>query len=130
MVADNRYAALGLMLMGVLARFKSVLSVLGEEVGVPVEDPSLVDEEEVSVLKEGGDDFGEVVSRDVLVDVGEDEDQVRRTALRTPEKGNKKRGEDEEKRETDVVESTPSKRPKKKRKKGGDALDDLFSGLL
>ncbi|TVY28625.1 Ribonuclease MRP protein subunit rmp1 [Lachnellula hyalina] len=142
LVADNQYAALGLLLVGVLARLRTVVKMLGKELGVEIEMGEIeksVSEgiEEVLEMKEGGDDFGEVISRGAIeVGVGGnvvealDEDQVEEPALRMSKKEKKRRKQVEEvKVGNEVVDSTSSKRPKKKRKKG-DAFDDLFSSLV
>ena len=115
---------------------------LGKELGVEIEMGEIeksVSEgiEEVLEMKEGGDDFGEVISRGAIeVGVGGnvvealDEDQVEEPALRMSKKEKKRRKQVEEvKVGNEVVDSTSSKRPKKKRKKG-DAFDDLFSSLV
>lgn len=69
MVADNQYAPLGLLLIGILARLRSVLKFLGKELGIEIE----MEEIEKPVLAERGEgkapenevgnDFGEVVAR-------------------------------------------------------------------
>ena len=130
-VADNQYATLGLMLMGTLARVQSVIRPLGKE----VEEIGEVDEE-IEILEEKGDaddgaDLGEVITREEVElvakvekdkDVGEDE-----IKLKTTKKKRKIGVVDSSAKKT--IEATPSKRPKKKRKKG-DAFDDLFDTLL
>jgi ribonuclease MRP protein subunit RMP1 len=139
LVADNQYAALGLLLIGILARLRSVLKVLGKELGIEIEmeeieSPALVEEKEVKAPQNDvGDDFGEVVSRTAATVeednvLGEDDQEI--PVVRKKKEGKKKRKEVEEAQKgKEVMDSTPSKRPKKKRKKG-DAFDDLFSGLV
>jgi ribonuclease MRP protein subunit RMP1 len=160
LVADNQYSALGLVLLGSLARVKSILGQLVEE-----EDD--LAEVEVKVGKEGltdfegaegpGDDFGEVVKREGILAGLEVND--------AGEEGEDNRAEPKEariKEKRPAAEETPqltmanlsqleleqpgkpgidkkpgqdmvvhAQRPRKKRKKGkGDAFDDLFSSLI
>ncbi|PVH85421.1 hypothetical protein DL98DRAFT_568206 [Cadophora sp. DSE1049] len=136
-VADNQYAALGLMLMGTLARVQTALKELGRE-REDGDGEGAVDEKEISREEKEGDareteaDLGVVVSREaVLRTEGDDDDEVQ---LKKSKK--LKRRERAEKEEEGAAgaeaggDAPPAKRPKKKRKKGGDALDDLFAGLI
>ena len=153
LVADNQYSALGLMLLGTLARVKSILGRLVEDKGMNGGSVESVDPTEVTgeSVQEGadagvepGDDFGEVVKREEIL--GDAEDGLRKL---------EKKGEFEEAKEevsqavkekrvrmkkrmgpwidrderVEKEESTPSKPSKKKRKKG-DAFDDLFDSLI
>jgi ribonuclease MRP protein subunit RMP1 len=154
LVPDNQYSALGLVLLGCLAQVKSVIGQLVEDEGLDggiVE--AEVDEGESMVREvEVADDFGEVVSREEVLGNGkESRDEV-------DEEGKDEQGQlgeqvqeetGEEAQEMTMARSgkkkrtgpriddtrlaeeilTPSKPPKKKRKKG-DAFDDLFSGLI
>jgi ribonuclease MRP protein subunit RMP1 len=157
LVADNQYSALGLVLVGCLARVKSAIRQLVEDEKVEGVDLEAEVERDVVMELETGenerqDDLGEVVDRreifadlEGLLDVDElagDElemleeqiapeatEETQRVAI--SKQGKKKRtgplmDRDESlRRET----ATPSKPPKKKRKKG-DAFDDLFSSLI
>lgn len=148
-VGDGRFAGLGLGLVGCLARFRTVLEGLGEEFGVSVEigeewreerglgglSEGLVPERQRVPEGEKDDDFGEVVERRVVGEVGDAavgfEEESEGVEPRKKEEGMGKRKDvEEDLRPSEVVDSTPSKRPKKKRKKGGDAFDDLFSSLV
>ncbi|TVY20154.1 Ribonuclease MRP protein subunit rmp1 [Lachnellula arida] len=144
LVADNQYAALGLLLLGVLARLRTVLEMLGEELGIElevdgIEEPGLGGRVEEVVLKEPEADFGEAVSRSAVEEgVGGnfsvqdlDGDQVAETTLRITkeEKKRRKRHVEEVQSGNEVVDSTSSKRRKKMRKRG-DAFDDIFSSLV
>lgn len=136
-VADNQYAALGLMLMGTLARVQSVLKELGRE-REDGNDEGVGEEKEVSrEVKEGGDareteiDVGEVVSRKAFLGTEADDDGIKSQKS----KKSKKRREGLEWEESTAGaepggDASSAKRPKKKRKKGGDAFDDLFAGLI
>jgi len=139
LIADNQYAALGLLLIGILARLRSVLKFLGKELGIEIEmeeieSPVLVEGKQANAPEnEAGDDFGEVVAR-TTVEVAEEnllgEEDQESPVLSKKKEGKKKRKEVEATQKAkEVMDSTPSKRPKKKRKKG-DAFDDLFSGLV
>ena len=160
LVADNQYSVLGLMLLGTLARVKSILGrLMGDEDHEVTVDVKATEEKASEALQQqddpSDDDFGEVVRReDILADVegsrddlheeGEDEvdedgrpgeqgeeettEEIEKSTVARPWK--KKRigpwiGRDEGLAE----ESTPSKPPKKKRKKG-DAFDALFDSLI
>ena len=128
LVADNQYAALGLMLVGCLARVGRVVGGLRGEVKVSerVEGGSLEGE--------GKDqDLGEVVSREEAAseeatkvqntEEGEDNVALKRS------KPEKRSVMADETKNSAGEDSTATKCPKKKRKKG-DAFDDLFSGLI
>ena len=138
LVADNQYAALGLVLIGALASVKRVIRPLGKE-RVDLEDSSNgLNEQKTLEDIEVVADFGEVVKREeieMLVETrfegqrNEEEDDERLKI----KKGKKKRkvggGKDDKISEEVSKEANSTKRPKKKRKKG-DAFDDLFSSLI
>jgi len=153
LVADNQYGTLGLVLLGMLARVRSVIGGLLEEDGGN-EEVVVREENEMEALhKHGnagvgeGDDFGEVVSREEVQGHDEDEEEgmdlseeaqpaqdVGSEGVKEKTKWRKRKslGEDpwkeREEREA-LAESAPSRPPKKKRKKG-DAFDDLFDRLI
>lgn len=133
LVADNQYSVLGLMLLGTLARVKSVLGRLVEdedenEVEMRGDDVA-VEAAEVVVEQDEkqSHDFGEVVRREeILAAVKEEVGAVTEKKSRP-----KKRLAIDKDEMSSKAGSTPSKAPKKKRKKGkGDAFDDLFASLL
>ncbi|KAK0100979.1 hypothetical protein ONS95_013032 [Cadophora gregata] len=134
-VADNQYAALGLMLMGTLARLQTVMKDLGRERengGGDVEEDCEGDEKEIAPLEKDDDarkaDLGEVVSREGVLGIeGHVDDEMQ---LKVSKK--LKRRDKAERGEESAIggEAPPAKRPKKKRKKGGDAFDELFAGLI
>ncbi|KAF4634613.1 hypothetical protein G7Y89_g3506 [Cudoniella acicularis] len=141
-VADNQYAALGLMLVGSLARFRSVLNIIGRE--VDIEEDDLEEELDEPALQpeelEAKVDVGEVIERTAFEDLhfggkvrgkeedGNVEDDKEVTPRKSLQKEKKKRKQVIEAKEA-KAEPTPTKRPKKKRKKG-DAFDDLFDSLM
>lgn len=156
-MADNQYSALGLVLLACLARVKSVIRQLVEDEKVEGADSEAEVQGDVvmeleTVENERRDDLGEVVDRreilgnlegplndnevsgdeqEMLEDQIAPEDTEEAQRVTISKQGKKKRtrplvDRDESlRRET----ATPSKPPKKKRKKG-DAFDDLFSGLI
>jgi ribonuclease MRP protein subunit RMP1 len=155
LVADNQYSALGLMLLGTLARVKSILGRLVEDKGMNGGSVESVDPTEVTgeSVQEGadagagvepGDDFGEVVKREeILGDAegglgklekkGEFEESKEEVSQAVKEKKvrlKKRMGPwiDRDER-VEKEESIPSKPSKKKRKKG-DAFDNLFDSLI
>lgn len=130
LTADNQYAALGLMLMGTLARMQRVIGSLrkkeepGEDLIGEGGGESLVGNNEL--------DLGEVVKRvdtegeiagepSAPEEQGVDGSRVKKAKKR----GGMVKDTHQEDKETS---STPSKRPKKKRKKR-DAFDELFDRL-
>ncbi|RDL35037.1 uncharacterized protein BP5553_06968 [Venustampulla echinocandica] len=151
LVADNQYSTLGLMLLGSLARFQSLLVDAGSEVGIEVDlvVGSQVESEGVKelLLVEGeqrgyGDDLGEVVERAVLKDlVGVEKEDDMEDKIKDEDvddgvvdsKKRKKRKQDFVGSKTErLAKSTPTQPLKKKKKKRekGDAFDDLFGGLI
>jgi ribonuclease MRP protein subunit RMP1 len=158
LVADNQYSALGLVLLGCLARVKSVIRQFVEDEKIEGTDSEAeVEGDVVMELKnsenERQDDLGEVVDRreilghlegpldddDEVSGDGQEEleeqiapettEEAQRVTISKP--GKKKRmGPLVDRDEVLTRETaTPSKPPKKKRKKG-DAFDDLFSSLI
>jgi ribonuclease MRP protein subunit RMP1 len=140
LIADNQYAALGLVLMGVLARVKRVIRPLGPARIVQDENENKLSTSGAAnsaVILDLGEavargELGEVVTKDSDLDEhGEDEDhevEVRKVKKKRKEpKEAKFKAQMQAQR---VVEAIPTQRPKKKRKKGGDAFDDLFAGLI
>jgi ribonuclease MRP protein subunit RMP1 len=155
LVADNQYAALGLFLIGTLARVRSVIRSLGKE---RVEDEEVEEEEVVkTVLEEnelrGGKeeryDFGEVVRREDLVNLNENtyldgrgDSEVkltkkRKSLLQREEgvelqipakrvKAEKRTGSERLKREDDGESGVDLKRSKKA--KGEDLVEDQEDG--
>ena len=154
LVADNQYSALGLVLLGCLARVKSLIRqfVEDEKVEGANSEAEVVVMEFVTVENERQDDLGEVVDRREILgnlegpldadEVSGDEQDILEEQI-APEaaeeiqrvtiskQGKKKRmGPLVDRDESLTTETeTPSKPPKKKRKKG-DAFDDLFSSLI
>jgi ribonuclease MRP protein subunit RMP1 len=138
LVADNQYAALGLVLMGALASVKRAIRPLGrEKVNIegssdgPNEQKILQDSEVVT-------DLGEVVKREEIEKFVETSSGARRDEeggegrleVKKAKKKRKIEGRKEQKiSEEASKEVNTAKRPKKKRKKG-DAFDDLFSSLV
>lgn len=111
-VADNQYAPLGLMLLGTLARLNKIIMPLQRkpEVLVPV-----VAQKKVSMIE----DIGEPVMRETQLDLENKEEP----------KAEHEKLDTKSKKVARPTDNTTSKPPKKKRKKG-NAIDDLFSGLV
>jgi ribonuclease MRP protein subunit RMP1 len=126
LTADNQFAPLGLMLLGCLARARMVVGGLKGEDVEKAEDGG--GNEQDVLAEERQDDVGEVVKRDEVVEQtyeGEQEDGIK---VRNSKKQKRKK-DAPDKAQKEVGDSTPLKRLKKKRKKG-DAFDDLFSSLI
>ena len=124
-MADNQYAALGLMLLATLARVRRLILPLRGE--VVEEHDTEAYEGAMEGLEQSGMDLGEVVRRDEM-QAEEDGDDVGSEVKNPRGKKKESRGE-EEPRSKAPVDATPTKRPKKKRKKG-DAFDDIFNSLI
>lgn len=157
LVADNQYSALGLVLLGCLARVKSAIRQFVDDEKIEGVDPEPEVEGDVVMELETGenerqDDLGEVVDRREILGNLEgplDDDEVsgdepeKLEKLADPEatkeiqrvtvskQGKKKPTGPLMDRDESLTRetATPSKPPKKKRKKG-DAFDDLFSSLI
>lgn len=125
--------------MGTLARVKRVIRPLGRPRNEIVRDDEDGAGEEAAKDFVGMDavaDLGEVVKRDELgsvvkrevVEARNEEDGEGSAVIK---KAVKKRKADEINIKEAAPEQTPPvQKPKKKRKKGGDAFDDLFSSLI
>lgn len=123
LVADNQYAALGLMLLATLARVrKLVLPLMGSK----AEDV----EGAMDIQEHGGLDLGEVIQRNEIVggSAKEDEEDVQ-AGFEVKKPKEKRESREQEPHLNRPIDSTPTKRPKKKRKKG-DAFDDIFDSLI
>jgi ribonuclease MRP protein subunit RMP1 len=157
LVADNQYSALGLVLVGCLAKVKSVIRQFVEDEKIEGSDLEAEVEEDVVTKLETGEnerqeDLGEVLDRrdilghlerpldddEVSGDEQEDlEEQIAPEVIEEAQRvtsskpGKKKRTGPLVARDESLTRETapPSKPPKKKRKKG-DAFDDLFSSLI
>jgi ribonuclease MRP protein subunit RMP1 len=125
LVGDNQYAALGLMLLGALARLGRVLGLdlkAEEAAGEPNVGHEASREENMAVLGHEGvrvdEDLGVPLAREEIVETAE---------------AQKKQNEKENARsqgEAAVVETEKLPPRKKRKKKHRDAIDELFSGLV
>ena len=131
LVADNQYSALGLVLLGCLARVKSALAMLVEEAEIAV---SIVGEEpSVEIERADGpsDDFGEVerTEGETKLPAVEETPQLTMSTLAQLESEQPGSPRIDKRPGQDMVVHAP--KPRKKRKEGkGDAFDDLFSSLI
>jgi len=122
-VADNQYAALGLMLLGCLARLKRVVKALGRR----EKEDERSNEADDNVMGQDGLDLGEVVRREGIEGIGVGAQE----GLQMDEEdsaGLKKAGKKKRTLATTETKKSTSKPAKKKRKKR-DAFDDLFDRL-
>lgn len=133
-VADNQYANLGLMLTGTLARIQKILKMLVKENenGIDIEESHLVGD---SIGNESLD-FGVVLSREEAEKIAAglnakvDEAPDDQESVQSKNLKKRKSGIAEGMSRHKGSESTLLKPTKKKRKKkGGDEFDDLFSSL-
>ncbi|KAH8821500.1 hypothetical protein F5884DRAFT_850727 [Xylogone sp. PMI_703] len=142
-VADNQYSALGLLLLGCLARVQKAIKPLRKSVEV---ETGLAVANDIPVPSKAGEiDLGEKISRDdveglrvetadvdVNVDVSrvdkEEEDEELTMKIKKKVKKVKHKSNNDEDRKDDADLNLPA-RPKKKRKKG-DAFDSLFASLI
>ncbi|KAF8859625.1 hypothetical protein BDZ45DRAFT_673166 [Acephala macrosclerotiorum] len=140
-VKNLQYAHLGVMLLGMLARIRSVIRPLGKE--KPEEDEE-EDEEEVFLKRseqvmelaredEDMQDLGEVVRREELAQDEEQDEEEETQAVPKTLKGKRAKAKAMSLLDSDS-ESRPRKsskeEKKKKKRKRGDAFDDLFDGLI
>ncbi|KAG8630632.1 hypothetical protein KVT40_002251 [Elsinoe batatas] len=155
LVADGRFAVLGTVLLAVLGEVGRVTGVTRgveeeaqrevervlERFGVEWEDigGELGGEEDLGLVvrREGGGDVGEVVEREQ----GEVEGDAEGFAKDVEERTEEKQAEELKPLPKPVIEQKPKKRKmddaikvkdkvkKRKKKEGGDAIDDLFAGL-
>jgi ribonuclease MRP protein subunit RMP1 len=125
LVADNQYAAMGLFLLGTLARVRTLIGGLGRE---RVGDEEVVEEAVGMEIEKGGlgiereetYDFGEVVRREDLFEPSEDkeEDEQRDPGVKSTKKRKSiLHGEE------DVELQTPTKRVKKGKLAGFEKLN-------
>jgi ribonuclease MRP protein subunit RMP1 len=135
LVADNQYAVLGLMLLGSLARIQKIVEPYRKEKDDKGEDQGVISDE---LLGNVDLDLGEVIERVEDMDPTEQRDEATHdedgVEIKKSEKTKRKKrtaalASKKEPLNRAVVESTPSKQPKKKRKKG-DFIDDLFDSIV
>jgi len=133
-VADNQYAVLGLVLVAVLARVRSVLRPFGkatrnsdaEEI---INETVAERSEEGFGMKQPRTDFGEVVKRDEIGKSIKANEMDEREDTSIKKSTTKRNSGLSSISDVAVVEITPAKRPKKKRKKG-DAFDEIFDTII
>lgn len=124
LAADNQFAPLGLLLLGVLADVHVVVRLLlGEEDGAAASPalriPEVADKgQEAAAGMAAAEDLGVAVSRESIGLAGHVEGVDSET-----------RGSSNQARDTAPVLRSREK-AKKKRKKQGDEFDDLFSSLI
>ncbi|KAG0648282.1 RNA-processing rmp1 [Hyphodiscus hymeniophilus] len=132
LVADNQYAALGLMLIGTLARARKIIGPLRGQVMAGEREGEKIGDRIVEVERQH-QDLGEVIRReDVVSDERPDIlDQHGPDGAAGPKRleSRKRSVAAAETKSTAAAESISMKGPKRKRKKG-DAFDDLFAGLV
>lgn len=145
LTADGQYASVGLTLLACLAKAKSVVRPFSNvQEG---EQKDVVAEVRVEAVPSGGeDDLGEIIKRETLVEAAEvkkpkkpimieneiDIDEEDITSRSQQDRKNKKRKNpvEESTHSISTPDSTAIKKAKKKKRKQGDAFDDLFSSLL
>lgn len=120
LIADQRFSALGLFLMGTLAEVCGIVGILkeleekgDEEVRMAIEafgeeEMGVAITREEEVRNSGGEDQGEVVFRTEI------------------EVENQPLGDAERQSEKQVARSEKPKRKKKRKREGGDVMDDIF----
>ena len=141
LVADARFAVMGLVLLAVLAQVCRVLGITAEiEENIGPEESERIlrnyRQDEYDVLSDGfvatnethgfGEDFGEIVPRAPLP-----EDHLPGDASKTEERtiNNKPYVPAVEEEKSRQSTATMTKKNTKKRKKSGNVIDDMFSGL-
>ena len=137
LVADSQYAVLGLMLMGMLARVKTVIRPLRGE--IEADDGSFPGRSLDAPEGKEVHDFGEAIRREEFHDMeakdSENKDErdgdndLRVAMTSTKSKKEKQSTALKAGKESLVEDSIIWKQPKKKRE-NGDAFDDLFAGLI
>lgn len=132
LVADNQYAALGLMLIATLARVRRLVLPLKKEV---VEEKGDAESILGGLVGQSELDLGEVIRRVDIegksgkdTSMGEVGEEGEGAEVKKP-KNKKRRDTGEASEVKSPADSMPAKRPKKKRKKG-DAFDDIFDSLI
>ncbi|PQE08933.1 Ribonuclease MRP subunit rmp1 protein [Rutstroemia sp. NJR-2017a WRK4] len=130
LVADNQYATLGLMLMGCLARFHRILVGLKVATEEEVEEKAVEDVKKETKVDDIVEDLGEKIVRGQPR--GEIDGSSHKRKAQEDEPMEIKTSKPKKRKEEDqLLERNDAKPAKKKRKKkGGDAFDDLFDSLM
>ncbi|PQE04220.1 ribonuclease mrp subunit rmp1 protein [Rutstroemia sp. NJR-2017a BVV2] len=138
LVADNQYATLGLMLMGCLARFHRILVGLKVTTEEEVEEKAVGDVEKETKVVDVAEDLGEKIVRDQPR--GEIDESIHKRKVQDDDRTEFKTSKPKKRKEVDqLLECNDAKYPdstqvkpakKKRKKKGGDAFDDLFDSLV
>lgn len=128
LVADNQYAPLGLMLLATLSRVRKLILPLRGDAGDEREAEG--GQTALEGIEKDGPDLGEVIKRSEISMAQEDDEkpQVGNEVKNPKDKRERKVNEDRPGSKA-PVDLTPTKRPKKKRKKG-DAFDDIFDSII
>lgn len=114
-VADNQYAALGAMLIGTLARVNKIITPLQKSVEMAAPTSSVTE------------DIGEPVTRETLPSGSSK--VIEQPESKIDKKRNKSKKVTQPLVDSGSKDESSSKPPKKKRKKG-NAIDEIFSGIL
>lgn len=124
LIADNQFAALGLMLMGTLARISKIVIPLQKKVEAVI--ATTVKEKDSTA-----GDIGEIVMRPIREKLPLQLDTKVHQQLEMEQGKSEKRSKKTAKSSSTLpsTDDMPLKPPKKKRKKG-NAIDDLFSNIL
>jgi len=141
-VADNQFSALGLVLVGELAKVRKFVGATPPEAQSPMQrSPGLSAAALMAGPADAPEDLGEAVSRPPTTDQVTEPLQPQDRApkrIKTKEKAQGARlstvqgardGRHEQLGLVEDVFEAPHRPPKKKKRKGKNAIDDLFSGL-
>ncbi|POS87088.1 hypothetical protein EPUL_000488 [Erysiphe pulchra] len=137
LIADNQYAVLGLMLMGLLASLNDILPML-PRLNTEEKSPDIIDTEpnniKENVVKDSQlHDLGEIISRkEFKARHKESENQEKTDKISITDMAfskQKKRNLVEEPRAGET-KSHPHSKTRKKKTKKGDIFDDIFKKLL
>ncbi|KAE8450119.1 hypothetical protein EG329_006900 [Mollisiaceae sp. DMI_Dod_QoI] len=141
-VKDLQYANLGLVLLGMLARIRTVIRSLGkekldkeEEIESETQAGGNERVDELSRVDEAMQDLGEVVRREDVATLDHEEEQDEEDKVAAGLKASKAKGR--KSGALPALKSDSEPRPKKskeekkkKKRKRGDAFDDLFDRLI
>lgn len=136
-VAEGRFAQVGVVLLGVLGSVCGLLGITGmleeegdEEVRAAIERFGREEREDVEMASGRGREGDEGDGEDVGVAVSRDDDEVERDVSALAERNIvEERGGPSSKRPTSPPPQRKSAKKTKRKKAGGDAIDDLFRGL-
>lgn len=129
-IADNQYSSLGLMLMANLASLNRIIAPFQEPATeeADVESTAVGHAKSHDMLHSHREDLGEAVARPTVT--GEEDEVAKPRVLARSDDEKVSKAKRARRVPEESAAEVPSAKAAKKKRKKGNAIDDLFSGLF